>query len=91
MIILILVAVSFLGVFIHWLKSWCRNQVQSNFIGYSVGEPKHTMLTMMSLMAALFALYSNGNFSDLSHQTLALVFFTGFSADSAFNKEADND
>lgn len=92
MIIFIFILVSLAGVFAHWLKKWCRDEVQGGFIHWLISEPKHTLYTFMTLGGALYTLYSTGALIDINRETIALVFLTGFSADSTFNKaEGVND
>ena len=88
---LIFVIAALGGVFVHWFKSWCRNQVQGSFWYLLRSEPKQTGLTLLALLSGLYALHSTGSLSVMNEQSLALAFLSGFSANSAFNKEGVRD
>ena len=78
---------AFLGIYCHWLKSWLRETITSNFIEYMVLAPKHTGATLFTLATALITGYQTGLFTGLDEQSLTIAFMTGFTADSAVNKE----
>jgi hypothetical protein len=80
------ILIAFSGVFFHWLKKYARNELSCSFLDYLVSYPKHTVLTMMTLVSALFTLQTSGVFAELTPQNIGLVFMAGFTADSTLNK-----
>lgn len=82
-----IIFVSFLGIFCHWLKSWLRETITSNFIEYMVLAPKHTGAMLFTLATALITSYQVGMFTGLDEQSLTIAFTAGFTADSVVNKE----
>lgn len=88
---LIFICVAFAGIFAHWLKSWCRGQIQGGFFYWLISEPKHTIYTLMTVAGGLYTLATTGALMVVTQESLALVFLVGFSADSALNKEGASD
>lgn len=78
--------ISLSGVYFHWLKKYARNELSCGFLRYFVVEPKNTIRTVMALVGSVFALQSNGVFSELTQQNIGLAFMAGWVADSALNK-----
>ena len=88
MIITVVIIMSIVGIFTHWLKSWLRGTITSNLYWYMVEAPKHTGAMLFTLATALITGYQTGMFTGIDEQTLTIAFMAGFTADSTVNKEA---
>jgi hypothetical protein len=88
MLAVAVISMSIIGIFCHWLKSWLRETITSNFIEYMILAPKHTGAMLFTLATALITGYQTGLFTGLDEQSLTIAFMAGFTADSAVNKEA---
>ena len=81
------ILMSLIGIFCHWLKSWLRITITSNFIEYMVYAPKHTGAMLFTLATELLTGYQIGVFTGLDAQSLTIAFLVGFTVDSVVNKE----
>jgi hypothetical protein len=89
MLVATLILMSLIGIFCHWLKSWLRITITSNFIEYMVYAPKHTGAMLFTLATALITGYQIGMFTGLDEQSLTIAFMTGFTVDSVVNAESE--
>lgn len=87
MILLLFLAISFAGIYCHWLKSYLRETIYSGFFDYMRCEPKHTGLTLFTVISALAVLHQTGSLVSLNEQSVIIAFMAGFAADSSLNKE----
>ena len=85
MIFITLLLAGYVGLVLHWLKKFLRDETKHSFIDYMKIEPKHSLLAFGSVFIGIVTLVSVGTV-DISLQSLALAFLTGFSLDSAANK-----
>lgn len=87
MLAAVIILMSLIGIFCHWLKSWLREAITANFIQYMVQAPKHTGAMLFTLATVLLTSYQAGMFTGLDMQSLTIAFMAGFTADSAVNAE----
>lgn len=85
--LLLFFAVSLAGIYCHWLKSWLRETIASGFFEYMRNQPKHTGAMLFTAISALLTLHQTGALVAIDQQSIIIAFMTGFTADSAVNKE----
>lgn len=86
MTFLALLALSLLGLASHWLKKFCRGQSKASFKDYMMHYKKRTIASLMTVLAAVVALYSTYDTVTLTGQLASLAFLAGYAGDSAVNK-----
>jgi hypothetical protein len=89
-IFLIFLFVATIGALCHWVKQWTRGQTTANLRDYLLGEPKHTLGSICSLVGAVAVMMSSGHIDVLSANTFGELLLAGFTIDSAVNKAPDD-
>ncbi len=81
---LVFLIVAYFGLFCHWFKRWAREQTDRDFIRYMTEHRKHSIGSIVSVLAGVATLLSGS--PELSQETLSLAFLAGYSIDSMVNK-----
>lgn len=71
----------------HWLKKWLAGQTTNNLWCYLVHcQPKATARSLLTFMTTWFGFMAAGQ-PDLTWATAYAAFLTGYTIDSALNRE----
>lgn len=84
--LLTLFFVGLLGLALHYFVRWSRGDLACSFQDYMLKEKKYTIASLGSLFAAVAAVYAGSDAVEMSKQTIAMVFMSGYMIDNTMNK-----